>query len=132
MDWDNRYSRCCQNLVLGSHSRNGAIFVEASIVPNLIDQKIVWDTQGHGLYEHDSRRQIFANNLVGHSSGFHLHGKITDRRVGRGPMSCGGHYVANNLLVGNAQADTFRDDPSIITILCSRPERVMPSGLASS
>jgi len=69
MDWDNRGSRCCENIVLGSHTRNGAIFVEASTVPNLVDQNVVWDTRGHGIYEHDSRGQLFAHNLVGRSSG---------------------------------------------------------------
>ena len=59
MDWDNRGSRCCENLVVGSHNKNGAIFIEASTVPNLVDHNIVWDTTGHGIYEHDSRRQIY-------------------------------------------------------------------------
>jgi hypothetical protein len=117
MDWDNRYSRCCQNIVLGSRTRTGAIFVEASTVQNLVDHNVVWDTTGHGIYEHDSRSQIFAHNLVGQSSGeaFHLHGKITDRRVGSEPMTYGGHYVANNLLVGNAKTDEFRGEPSVVT-----------------
>lgn len=94
MDWDNRHSRCCQNIVLGSRTRNGGIFVEASPVVNLVDHNIVWDTTGHGIYEHDSRGQIFAHNLVGRSTGegFHLHGKITDRRVGGEPMTYGGHF----------------------------------------
>ena len=117
MDWDNRNSRCCQNIVLNSRASNGGIFVEASTVPNLVDHNIVWDTKGHGIYEHDSRGQIFANNLVGRSSGeaFHLHGKITDRRVGKEPMTYGEHYVANNLIIGNAKADEFRGEPSIVT-----------------
>jgi len=117
MDWDNRNSRCCQNIVVGSHTSNGGIFVEASTVANLVDQNIVWNTTGHGIYEHDSRRQIFAHNLVGGSTGeaFHLHGKITDRRVGGEPMSYGAHYVANNVLVDNGKPDEFRGDPSIVT-----------------
>jgi alpha-L-fucosidase len=117
MDWDNRGTRCCQNLILGSHTRNGGIFVEASTVPNLVDHNIVWDTTGHGIYEHDSRRQIFTHNLVGRSSGeaFHLHGKITNRRVGGAPMTYGAHFVANNLMVGNARADQFGGEPSVVT-----------------
>jgi len=30
-------------------------------------------------------------------------------------MTYGGHYVANNLLVGNAKADEFRGEPSVVT-----------------
>jgi hypothetical protein len=37
-----------------------------------------WNTDGHGIYEHDSFGHIFAHNLIGHSAkcGLHLHGKI--------------------------------------------------------
>ncbi|MHC1767114.1 MAG: alpha-L-fucosidase [Verrucomicrobiia bacterium] len=117
LDWDNRGSRCCQNIVVASHTKNGAIFVEASTEPNLVDHNIVWDTAGHGIYEHDSRRQIFAHNLVGRSSGeaFQLHGKITDRQVHGEPMTYGNHLVANNLILGNAKPDEFRGEPSVVT-----------------
>ena len=115
MDWDNRNSRCTQNVLWNNHPRNGAIFVEASTVPNLVDQNIVWGTQGPGIYEHDSRRQIFLHNLIGHSAGpaFALRGKVTSRSVNGQPMTYGAHQVENNLLVANARPDEFRGDPSM-------------------
>jgi alpha-L-fucosidase len=126
LDWDNRHSRCSQNIVIRSLTSNGAIFVEASPVPNLVDHNIVWATQGHGIYEHDSCRQLFAHNLVGHStgSGFHLHGRITDRKVGGASMIYGLHRVENNLLVANGKLDDLRGEPSISTNNASLPDGV--------
>jgi len=114
MDWDNRNSRCYQNIVVNTHTMHGGIFVEASYVPNLVDQNVVWGTEGNGIYEHDSREQIFAHNLVGAStrSGLHLHGKITDRKVGPQHAEYGRHQVRNNLLCQNAKPNVFGSQPS--------------------
>jgi hypothetical protein len=65
----------------------------------------------------DSCRQIFAHNFVGRStrSGFHLHGKITPRRIAGKQPEYGGHVVKNNLLFANAQPDEYRGEPSEVT-----------------
>ena len=114
MDWNNQFSRCTQNVIVGTHTIHGAIFVEASYQPNLVDQNILWNTDGHGIYEHDSTGQVFAHNLIAHSSkcGLHLHGKITDRRVDGREMVYGRHTVRNNVLIGNAQPSQFLGEPS--------------------
>jgi hypothetical protein len=114
MDWNNQFSRCTQNIIIGTKTMHGGIFVEASYQPNLVDQNIIWNTDGHGIYEHDSTRQVFAHNLVGHSSksALHLHGKITDRKVDGRDMVYGRHRVWNNLLVDNARPNEFLGEPS--------------------
>jgi len=114
MDWNNQFSRCTQNLIVGTHTIHGAIFVEASYQPNLVDQNILWNTEGYGIYEHDSTGQWFAHNLIAHSSkcGLHLHGKITDRRVDGRAMIYGRHTVRNNVLIENAQPSEFLGEPS--------------------
>jgi hypothetical protein len=117
MDWDNRNSRCCQNIVVNANSGAGAIFVEASYVPNLIDQNVVWGTRGPGIYEHDSCRQIFAHNLVGRctSAGLNLHGQMTTRRIGDHEPEYGLHQVSNNLLFRNGWWNVFAGKPSKVT-----------------
>jgi Right handed beta helix region len=114
MDWNNQFSRCTQNTIIGTHTIHGAIFLEASYQPNLVDQNMLWKTDGHGIYEHDSTGQIFAHNLIAHSSkcGLHLHGKITDRRVDGREMVYGRHTVRNNVLIDNALASQFLGEPS--------------------
>ena len=117
MDWDNRNSRCCQNIIVNSHTIHGGIFVEASYVPNMIDQNLIWGTQGHGIYEHDCSHQIFAHNFIAQStrSGLHLHGKITSRRIGPGEPEYGAHQVRNNILYQNAVTNFFGGPPSTIS-----------------
>jgi len=117
MDWDNRNSRCCQNIIVNAQTIHGGIFVEASYVPNLIDQNFIWGTQGHGIYEHDCSHQVFAHNFIGQStgSGLHLHGKITDRRIDGHPPEYGLHQVRNNLLYQNAKTNVFGGQPCRIS-----------------
>jgi hypothetical protein len=117
MDWDNRNSRCCQNIIVNAQTMHGGIFVEASYVPNLIDQNFIWGTRGHGIYEHDCSHQIFAHNFIGLStrSGLHLHGKITSRRIAQQEPEYGLHQVRNNLLYHNTVTNVFRGQPSTIS-----------------
>jgi hypothetical protein len=116
MDWDNRNSRCCQNIIVNAQTMHGGIFVEASYVPNLVDQNFIWGTRGNGIYEHDCCHQIFAHNFVGQStgSGLHLHGKITDRRIDGHKPEYGLHQVRNNLLYQNTKSNVFGGEPSTI------------------
>ena len=52
-----------RNVVLGGRSSNGAIFMEASQEPNLVDNNIVWGTRGNGIYQHDCDELIIALNI---------------------------------------------------------------------
>ena len=114
MDWDNRFSRCSQNVIVRAQTMHGGIFVEASFEPNLVDQNFIWDTDGHGIYEHDSCHQMFAHNFIGQSakSALHLHGRITDRRIAGRPIVGGRHTVRNNVFFANAKTNDFRGEPS--------------------
>jgi hypothetical protein len=114
MDWDNRFSRCTQNLIVNTRTMFGGIFIEASQQPNLIDQNIVWGSAGHGIYEHDCFGQIFAHNLLARNSGsgFHLHGRITDRKIAGQEPRYGKHTVKNNLLSANKQPVLYGGEPS--------------------
>lgn len=116
MDWDNRNSRCCQNIIVNTETMHGGIFIEASYEPNLVDQNVVWGTKGNGIYEHDCSHQTFAHNLIGQStgSGLHLHGKITDRRIGGHAPEYGLHQVLNNVLYQNTKPNVFGGQPSAI------------------
>ena len=115
MDWDNRNSRCCKNLIINANTIHGGIFVEASQVPNLVDNNIIWNVQGNGIYEHDSASQIFVHNIIGNSSkALRLSGKVTNRKVSNFDMSYGKHIVKNNLLVANKEKCEFLGEPSQI------------------
>ncbi len=53
---------------------------------------------------------------------FHLHGQITDRQVGDEPMTYGGHRLAHNVLVDNANPDQYQGEPSAVTNQVSLPD----------
>ncbi|MGQ9591943.1 MAG: right-handed parallel beta-helix repeat-containing protein, partial [Planctomycetota bacterium] len=110
MDWDNRASRVSENAVLRTRAIHGAIFVEASFEPNLVAGNVIWDTSGHGIYEHDSTRQVFAHNFVGLSKGaaICLRGKVTDRKIAGRPIESGRHSVLGNVFFENGAENVFR------------------------
>lgn len=115
MDWNNGDSRCTQNVILSTRSSHGAIFCEFSADPNLIDRNVIWDSDGNGIYEHDTRGNIFSHNFIGRSteSAFFLKGKISERQLeGRDPLVAGDQVVVNNLLFANAQPNKILGAPS--------------------
>lgn len=68
IDFQNRNSRVCRNLIHDISCYHGAIFFEASNVLNLIDHNIVYRVQGSGIYQHDCDQLLIAHNLVGNCS----------------------------------------------------------------
>ena len=96
MDWDNRDSRCTQNVMLNCGT---GIFIEASVVEPfcLLDRNVIWGAK-QGIYEHDCKNQAFVHNFIGQSElGLILRGKVTDRIIaGKYPAAGGGHTAANN------------------------------------
>lgn len=66
VDHSNANSRVTQNVVAGADSPGqGGIFLEATYLPVMIDNNIVWGCNGHGFYQHDCSNLILANNLFG-------------------------------------------------------------------
>ena len=112
LDWDNRYSRVCRNLIIGTQSMFGAVFIEASHTSNLVDNNIILDTDGHGVYSHDSDRITVAHNLVARSTKaavFLCLGEAKRWVEGRGATSRR-HRVLNNLFTDNGTVVEF-DNP---------------------
>jgi hypothetical protein len=105
MDFANVNSRCTQNIIVGSRTVHGGIFIEASQKPNMIDRNVIWDTHGAGIYEHDCCGQVFAHNFIAKSTGpaLRLRGKVTDRKVHGQAILSGQHTVVNNILLRNKQ-----------------------------
>ncbi len=116
MDFANVNSRCTRNVILRTSTIHGGIFVEASSRLNLVDQNVIWDTKGNGIYEHDGRGQAFAHNLIGKSTkaGIVSKGKVTNRRVHGEPIVGGDHRIVNNILVENGRPVETRGPASAI------------------
>jgi parallel beta-helix repeat protein len=109
LDWDNRHSRVCQNLIVGTRSMFGGIFIEASHTPNLLDNNIIVNTDGHGVYSHDSDRITVAHNLIARSSKAAVFLSLGDPKrwvKGRGATSRK-HRVVNNIFAENETVIEF-------------------------
>ncbi len=82
----------------------------------MIDQNVMWETRGDGIYEHDGRGQVFAHNLIDRSTGAgsRIRGKVTNRKVHGEPIVGGGHKFVNNILVGNGRPVETRGPESFL------------------
>jgi hypothetical protein len=103
-------------VILRTNTIHAGIFLEASTRLNLVDQNIIWDTRGNGIYEHDGRGQVFAHNLIGKCTGAGIRsaGKVTDRKVHGEPIVGGAHRILNNILVDNTKPVDTRGPASEI------------------
>ena len=68
-------------MILGARTVNGAIFMEASQVPNLVDRNFVWGTTGNGIYQHDCDELTIAQNFVGRSSDAGIRMQVCQGRI---------------------------------------------------
>ena len=97
IDFANRNSRVCRNLVHDIASTSGAIFFEASKFPNLIDHNVVYNVEaGSGIYQQDCDQLLIAHNLVLNCdhAGVHMRKNPTRDRVG----VCKDNRIINNII----------------------------------
>ena len=111
MDYDNINSRVSRNLIYNVESSNGAIFIEASQVPNLVDHNIIVKTTGSAIYQHDCDELTVAHNLVVDSTKQAVEMRICEGRRVNGRLStCKRNRVLNNIFVRARQGVWFIDD----------------------
>ncbi|UCD50198.1 MAG: right-handed parallel beta-helix repeat-containing protein [Phycisphaerales bacterium] len=112
LDWNNRNCRITQNLAYDIWMCcNGALFVEASQTPNMIDHNILWDIRGTGIYAGDTDNLIIAHNLIGACTGLGVHTRVaTDRRVNGRRVTSRDNRVVQNLFYEVAAPIRFEDE----------------------
>jgi hypothetical protein len=99
LDWDNKYSRITQNTLFDLRMCcNGALFVEASQLPNTIDHNIVMDIHGIAIYGGDSDSLLIAHNLIGRCSNTGVVSLVaTDRRLNNRSFTARHNRVVKNI-----------------------------------
>ncbi|MBE0535099.1 MAG: right-handed parallel beta-helix repeat-containing protein, partial [Phycisphaerae bacterium] len=111
MDYNNRNTRVSGNLIYNVSSINGAIFMEASQVPNLVDNNIVINTTGSAIYQHDCDELTIAHNLIIDCTKHAVEMRICQGRMVNGRLStCKRNTVVNNLFIRAARGTWFLDD----------------------
>ena len=114
LDWNNKYCRVTRNLVFDTESCcNGALFVEASRRPNLIDHNVLFNVRGTAIFAGDTDSLIVAHNLVGPCDGPAVRAMaITDRSLDGRRMTSRGNCVFNNILLAD-QPVVFTDSSNV-------------------
>ncbi len=98
LDWDIKNSRITQNTVYDlTMCCNGALFIEAAQVPNMIDHNIVWSIHGVPIYTGDTDSLLITHNLVGSSTGPAILSKVgTDRSLHGRPLTSRHNRITRN------------------------------------
>jgi hypothetical protein len=96
IDFMNRNTRVCRNLIHDVSAFTGAIFFEASDAVNMVDHNVVYRVRGSGLYQHDCDHLVIAHNLVADCSlaGIRMLKNKDRDRVG----FCRNNRVVNNVV----------------------------------
>ncbi|MBA7668743.1 hypothetical protein ES703_76858 [subsurface metagenome] len=114
MDYNNKNSRVTQNVLANIESCNGAIFIEASQVPNLVDRNFIWNVEGSGIYQHDCDELTVAHNFVAHCTEEAVEMRICHGRIVNGRLStCKRNRVLNNIFVNVRKGVYFIDDDNL-------------------
>ena len=114
MDYNNINSRVTQNVLANIQSVNGAIFIEASQVPNIVDRNFVWNIEGSGIYQHDCDELTVAHNFVAHCTKEAVEMRICQGRMVGGRLStCKRNRVLNNILIKSPKGVSFIDDDNL-------------------
>ena len=114
LDYNNINSRVTQNILVNIQSVNGAIFIEASQVPNIVDRNFIWNVTGSGIYQHDCDELTVAHNFVANCTKQGVEMRICEGRMVNGRLStCKRNRVLNNILVGSPDGVWFIDDDNI-------------------
>jgi len=114
MDYDNMNTRVTQNVLANIESVNGAIFIEASQVPNIVDRNFVWNVEGSGIYQHDCDELTVAHNFVAHCSKEAVEMRICQGRMVNGRLStCKRNRVLNNIFIKSRRGVSFIDDDNL-------------------
>ncbi len=104
LDWDNRGSRVTGNIIHDISTVQGAVFVEASQQPNLVDHNVFWKIQGQGVRAADTDNLVIAHNLFGRVAEELVVAKVaTDRSLGGRKLTSRNNRVVNNIFVDCAK-----------------------------
>ncbi len=112
LDWNNKNSRVTGNIIHDINTVQGAIFIEASQVLNLVDNNFIWNISGQGVRIADTDNTIIAHNLFANVSEELVFARVaTDRSLGGRRLTSKGNRIVNNLVVDQGK-QIITDDPS--------------------
>ncbi len=112
LDWNNKNSRVTGNVIRDISSVQGAVFVEASQSPNMVDNNVFWNIDGQGVRAADTDFLVVAHNLFGRVKDDLVMARVaTNRALGGRKLTATNNRVVNNVFV-EAERPLNLGDPS--------------------
>lgn len=98
LDWDIRNSRITRNIIYNiAPNYNGTVFIEASQVPNLIDNNFFWNIQTIGVSLYDTDLTTVTNNFFGHVKQAISSRVNTNRSLNGRPLTSKDNRIVHNI-----------------------------------
>jgi hypothetical protein len=109
-DWGNQNARITGNVLHDITTVQGALYVEASPIANMVDHNFLWNINGQGVRLADTDNAIVAYNFFGHVSEELVASKVaTDRSLNGRKLTSTGNRVVNNVVVDQGKPILFQD-----------------------
>lgn len=114
-------NRITGNLFYRTDTKFGAVFLEFTEFPNLVDANVFLNGSGAGIYEHDTGHGVFLHNLIIRQSGPPIRLKGGSARSSG--LETGKNLVLNNLFIqcGEALQDSSKGTVSAVNLTLSPP-----------
>jgi len=101
-DWDNRNCRITRNVIYDiGKNRNGTLYLEASIEPNMIDNNLIWNVEGPGVSLNDTDLSLVYHNLIGYANVAVASRINTDRSIRGKKLTSKDNSILNNIFYHN-------------------------------
>lgn len=114
LDFGNQNSRITGNVIHDITTVQGAIFIEASQMTNLVDNNFLWNINGEGARLADTDNAIVAHNFFGRVSEELVVAKVaTDRSLGGRKLTSTGNRIVNNVVVDQGKPILFADPSNV-------------------
>jgi alpha-L-arabinofuranosidase len=114
LDFNNQNSRITGNVLVDIKTVQGAIFIEASQVTNMVDNNILWNVNGEGVRLADTDNALVVHNLLANVSEEQVVARVaTDRSLGGRKLTSKGNHILNNIIV-NPGKPVLAEDPTNI------------------
>jgi alpha-L-arabinofuranosidase len=114
LDWDIQHSRVTANIIHDIQTIQGGIFVEASQVPNLVDNNFIWNIDGNGIYGNDSDELLVVHNLIANTTGHVVMSTVaTKRKLNNRWLTATNNKVFNNLFINGGALIKFDSENNL-------------------
>lgn len=113
-DWDIRNSRITRNIIYDiAPNYNGAVFIEASQVPNLIDNNFFWDIGTYGVSLYDTDECLVCNNFFGNTNTAISSRVNTSRKLNGRLLTSKDNELVNNIFYNVKQPSIVQSKENV-------------------